>query len=375
MKDITPIWLSAPHLNGEELKFIQQALESNWIAPIGPNIDAFELSLEKKLSHGKYVTALNSGTSAIHLALKLAGVSKNDEVICQNKTFVASVNPVLYLEAKPIFVDSEQKTWNICPDLLEKTIEDRIKRGKKPKAILIVCLYGMPYNTDRISDIAKKYNIIVIEDSAEALGSSVNNRPCGTFGDYGIFSFNGNKIITTSAGGALITKNKEEKQRSIHLSTQAKEQGDDYTHSEIGYNYRMSNICAGIGRGQLTDLQKRVSKRREIFKFYYEELRYIDSISFLNEPKGYISNRWLTCIVLENQKLKTELLQLLNKNNVEARSSWKPMHMQPLFKNATCYLNGFSEVLYNKVLCLPSGNGLSYQELSFITSIIKSYFK
>lgn len=369
------IWLSPPHMSGHEQEFIAEAFKFNWIAPLGPNVNGFEKDIENYLGQNKYATVLSSGTAAIHLALILLGIKQDDEVICQTKTFVASVNPVTYLGAKPIFVDSEEQTWNMCPVLLEKTIKDRISKGKKPKAIIVINLYGMPYNVNQIHAISNQFNIPVVEDSAEAFGSQVNGQKCGTFGEFSILSFNGNKIITTSGGGALISNNEAVKKESIFLATQAKEEGIEYNHKTIGYNYRMSNITAGIGRGQIKVLDNYVSLRRRNYQYYQESLQKIKAISFLKEPEGYTSNRWLTCVLLENKQTRDNLLQLLNKNNIEARPSWKPMHIQPLYKDAPAYLNGVSNKLYETGLCLPSGSSLKEKDLKRITDLIISYFE
>ncbi|WP_338733806.1 DegT/DnrJ/EryC1/StrS family aminotransferase [Mangrovimonas cancribranchiae] len=368
------IWLSPPHMSGYEQEFIEEAFKLNWIAPLGPNVNGFENDIEVYLNQNRHVTALSSGTAAIHLALHIIGVKAKDEVICQTKTFVASVNPVKYLGATPILVDSEKETWNICPKLLEQAIIDRINKGKKPKAIIAINLYGMPYNTMQIETISKKYNIPIIEDSAEAFGSEVYGRKCGTFGDFSILSFNGNKIITTSGGGALITSSKKLKEKAVFLATQAKEDGNEYIHKTLGYNYRMSNIIAGIGRGQMRVLDNYVSLRRRNYKYYQQNLCHIKAITFLNEPKGFTSNRWLTCILLDNENTRNNLLKLLNDHNIEARPSWKPMHLQPLYKNVPTYLNGVSEELYKKGLCLPSGSNLTKNDLKRIVNLIKSYF-
>lgn len=369
------IYLSPPHMSGYEQEFIEKAFNQNWIAPLGPNVNSFEKELKNYLNQNIYVTALSSGTAAIHIALILLGIKKGDEIICQTKTFAASVNPVIYLGAKPIFVDSEEYTWNMCPDVLEKTIKKRISIGNMPKAIIAINLYGMPYNVNKIDDISKKYNIPVIEDSAESLGSQINGRMCGTFGDFSVFSFNGNKIITTSGGGALITKSEVLKKKAKYMASQAKEDGVDYTHKNVGYNYGMSNILAGIGRGQMKVIHNYVAKRRSNYDFYYKELNSINGVSFLKEPKGYKSNRWLTCILLTNEQSRNEVLALLNSHNIEARPSWKPMHLQPIHKNAPAYLNGVSENLYTKGLCLPSGSNLTDQDLGRIVTVIKSYFE
>jgi dTDP-4-amino-4,6-dideoxygalactose transaminase len=369
------IWLSPPHMSGYEHEFIDDAFNSNWIAPFGPNVIGFEKDIETYLGYNSHAAALSSGTAAIHLALVLLNVKKGDEVICQTKTFAASVNPVIYLGAKPIFVDSESQTWNICPELLEKAIKERIKKGKKPKAIIAINLYGMPYNVNAINKISKHYHIPVIEDSAEALGGSYNGKKCGTFGDISIFSFNGNKIITTSGGGALISTNKTIKEKAIFLATQAKNSGIEYSHSEIGYNYRMSNILAGIGRGQIKVLDEYVAIRRRNYNYYYEHLNSNSSISFLKEPEGYYTNRWLTCVVFSSKKMRDDIRILLQENNIESRPSWKPMHLQPVFKKFPSYLNGQADYLYLKGLCLPSGSNLTENDLSRIVTIIKKYFE
>jgi dTDP-4-amino-4,6-dideoxygalactose transaminase len=361
-------------MSGYEIDFIHEALKSNWIAPVGPNVDGFENDLENYLNYNSYVTALSSGTAAIHLALRMLNVGTNDEVICQTKTFAASVNPVKYLGAEPILIDSETETWNMCPDLLEKAIKDRINKGKKPKAIIVINLYGMPYNVTRIHNISKRYNIPVIEDSAEALGSHFKGQPCGTFGHFSIFSFNGNKIITTSGGGALVTRCIKDKEFSIFLATQAKEKGLDYNHKTIGYNYRISNVLAGIGRGQMKVLEDRVHARRQVHDYYHKALKHISAISFSKEPKEYFSNRWLSCLVLETETMRNDLITCLSKHNIESRPSWKPMHLQDLYKNQPSYLNGVSDELYKKCLCLPSSSSLTQTDLKRITTIIIDYF-
>lgn len=366
------IWLSSPHMSGNEQKFVDEAFATNWIAPLGPNVSAFEKGLEDYLSEGIHVAALSSGTAAIHLALILLNVHAGDEVICQSKTFSASANPIVYQGAWPIFIDSEKESWNMCPDLLEEAISDRIKKGKKPKAIVAVHLYGMPYDVEKIHDIASKYEIPVVEDSAEALGSKYKDRKCGTFGDIAILSFNGNKIITTSGGGALVAKTKEIKEKTVFLSTQARDKSPAYVHSHIGYNYRMSNVLAGIGRGQLTVLDNYVEKRRAIFENYKNEL--IDErIHFATEPEGYFSNRWLSCIQTDSFATREGIRMALEAENIESRPLWKPMHQQPIFKNSVNYLNGVSDDLFEKGLCLPSGSNLTDNELDRIISVIKTY--
>ncbi|TYA58934.1 DegT/DnrJ/EryC1/StrS family aminotransferase [Formosa maritima] len=370
----TKIWLSSPHMSGHEHKYIKEAFDTNWIAPLGPNVNGFEKDLEIYLGNETHVAALTTGTAAIHLALILLNIQENDEVICQTKTFAASINPVLYLGAKPVFVDSEKDTWNMCPVLLEQAILNRIKLGVKPKAVIVINLYGMPHKVKEIQNISKKYKIPIVEDSAEALGSSYNNKKCGTFGDLSVLSFNGNKIITTSGGGALVSKSKEIKTKTIYLATQAKEPGLEYSHVTTGYNYRMSNILAGIGRGQMEVLEAYVELRRKNYNYYLKHLKHLKVIKFLNEPEGFYSNRWLTCIELPTKQIRDELLKLLINNNIEARPSWKPMHLQPAFKHYPKYLNGISDKLYKKVLCLPSGSNLTKKELDRILTIIKQYF-
>ena len=369
------IWLSSPHMGGFEQQYINEAFRDNWVAPLGPNVSGFENDLEQYLKKNSYVAALSSGTAAIHLALIMLNIKAGDEVICQTKTFVASVNPVLYVGATPILIDSERKTWNMCPDILENTIKNRIEKGKKPKAIIAINLYGMPYNVLAIHDIANRYNIPIIEDSAEALGSKFNNQYCGTFGDFSILSFNGNKIITTSGGGALVSRDENTKKKSIFLATQAKDPGIDYSHSEIGYNYRMSNISAGIGRGQMHVLEDRITARRNNYNYYFKQLESINELEFLPEPKGYFSNRWLSCILVDSKKSKKELLERFNTANIDARPSWKPMHQQELYKEYPVYLNGVADDIYNRGICLPSGSNLTTNELDKVINVIKSYYK
>lgn len=368
------IWLSSPHMSGYEINYVNEAFESNWVAPLGPNVKGFETDLEQYIEKNSYVAALSSGTAAIHLALVLLNVKAGDEVICQTKTFVASVNPVLYIGATPILVDSETKTWNMCPEILEKAIVSRINKGKKPKAIIAINIYGMPYNVDAIHSVANQYGIAVIEDSAEALGSKYKNEQCGSFGDFSILSFNGNKIITTSGGGALVTRDKKLKEKTIFLATQAKDEGLEYNHSQVGYNYRMSNISAGIGRGQMQVLNERIAARRHNFEYYYKALKHIPQLEFLQEPEGYFSNRWLTCILTDSKKTTDNLIDYLNKQNIDARPSWKPMHQQELFKDYPKYLNGVSDDLFERGVCLPSGSNLTNNDLDRVINIIKSYF-
>jgi dTDP-4-amino-4,6-dideoxygalactose transaminase len=341
---------------------------------LGPNVNGFEDDIKKYLGGFKEVAAVSSGTAALHLALILLGVTYKDEVICQSKTFSASANPIVYQGATPVFVDSESETWNMCPEQLERAIKDRIAKGKRPKAIIAVHLYGMPYKVEEIRTIANAYNIPIIEDSAEAFGSTYRNEKCGTFGDLAILSFNGNKIITTSGGGALVTTSKTQKDLAVHLATQARDEAPHYQHSKIGYNYRMSNIVAGIGRGQMTVLDNHVAKRRRNHEFYKDVFKENDEIVFLEEPDGFFSNRWLTCILLPNHKVREEIRLALAKDNIESRPLWKPMHAQPVFKDAPSYLNGISDKLFERGLCLPSGSNLTPQQLERVTSGINNYF-
>ncbi|MBT8304875.1 MAG: aminotransferase class I/II-fold pyridoxal phosphate-dependent enzyme [Bacteroidia bacterium] len=364
------IWLSSPHMSGSEQKFIKQAFDTNWVAPLGPNVNEFENSLQEYLGKDKYVAALSSGTAAIHLGLILLDIKPGDEVICQSKTFSASANPIVYLGATPIFVDSEKDTWNLDPEQLEIAIKDRISKGQKPKAIIAVHLYGMPYKVQEINKIADYYEIPILEDSAEALGSSYHGKKCGSFGDISILSFNGNKIITTSGGGALIANSKEIKDKAVYLSTQARGKAVEYHHTEIGYNYRMSNIVAGIGRGQMTVLDDHVKARRNNHQFYRKELEGFTSIEFLDEDQGCYSNRWLTTILTESFEEREALRSAMEKENIESRPLWKPMHMQPIFKSYPKYLNGISEDLFHRGLCLPSGSNLTESDLSRVSSTI-----
>jgi dTDP-4-amino-4,6-dideoxygalactose transaminase len=371
----TKIYLSSPHMGGSEQKFVNEAFDTNWIAPLGPNVDGFEKDIQHYLGNKKHVAVLSSGTAAIHLALELLKVSKGDEVLCQSFTFSASANPILYQGATPVFIDSEYNTWNMSPELLEIAIIDRIEKYKKPKAIIAVHLYGMPYKANEINRIAKKYDIPVIEDSAEALGSSYFGKACGTLSDIGILSFNGNKIITTSGGGALITDNLELKNRTVFLSTQARDNAPHYEHSSIGFNYRMSNVLAGIGRGQMEVLDERVEARRKNFDFYKKNLSKYTSISFLEEPEGFYSNRWITCIKTNSFELREQLRLDLLQDDIESRPLWKPMHIQPLFKDCLHFTDGTSEALFDNGLCLPSGSNLNQDDLDRILNIISNTLK
>ncbi|HSB93150.1 MAG TPA: aminotransferase class I/II-fold pyridoxal phosphate-dependent enzyme [Flavitalea sp.] len=358
------IWLSSPHMGGKEIEYVQQAFDTNWIAPLGPHVDGFEKEISAKLGGNVHVAALSSGTAALHLALVILGVKAGDEVICQSMTFSASANPIVYQGATPVFVDSELQTWNIDPNFLELAIKDRVAQGKKPKAVIVVHLYGMPAQMDHITDICARYEIPLIEDAAEALGSTYKGRALGTFGDMSILSFNGNKIITTSGGGALVSHNPEYISKARFLATQARDAAPHYQHSEIGYNYRMSNICAGIGRGQLEVLDERVASRRSNFEFYKKELDGLNGIRFVDVPSAdYFSNRWLTTALIEGDVSREDLRKSLESENIEARPLWKPMHLQPVFENSPYYGEKVSEELFEKGLCLPSGSNLSAEEL------------
>lgn len=366
----TKIWLSSPHMGDKEQHYVQEAFDTNWVAPLGPNVNAFEGSIENYLDNGVSVAALSSGTAAIHLGLILLGVSSGDEVLCQSFTFSASANPICYLGATPIFVDSEKDTWNISPVLLKRAIEDRIKKGKKPKAIIAVHLYGMPYKVKEVRDIAEFYGIPVLEDSAEALGSTFGGVKCGSFGDVGVLSFNGNKIITTSGGGALVARNKEYKDKAIFLATQARDTAPHYQHSSVGYNYRMSNVLAGIGRGQMEVLDDRVAARRANFEYYKQKLGHITAFEFLEEMPGMYSNRWLSCILTPSIQIREKIRLALQEVEIESRPLWKPMHMQPVFEACDRYVDGTSEELFEKGLCLPSGSNLQKEDLDRVVEVI-----
>ena len=375
----TKIWLSSPHMGGNEQKYVNEAFESNWIAPLGPNVTGFEQDLETYLGNNVFVGALSSGTAALHLALILLKVKVGDEVICQSMTFSASANPIVYQGAIPIFVDSERDTWNICPNALETAIKERISKGRKPKAIIAVHLYGMPFKVDEIRTIANKYEIPIIEDSAEALGSAFKGQKCGTFGDISILSFNGNKIITTSGGGAIVTKNELLKNEAVFLATQARDNAPHYQHSKIGYNYRLSNICAGIGRGQMEILDSHIEKRREMHQFYKNVFVDQEGITVFSEPnEDYYSNHWLSAILVNseknNEKSREDLRLQLEKENIESRPLWKPMHLQPVFKNAPYYGGSVSEELFNNGLCLPSGSNLNSDDITRIKSVLFDKF-
>lgn len=380
------IWLSLAHMSGREQEFIQEAFDTNWVVPLGPNVNAFEKALRDFLiengklkveNEGKQVVALSAGTAALHLGLILLGVGEGDEVICQSFTFSASANPIAYLGATPVFVDSERETWNMDPVLLEEAIKDRVEKiGRLPKAIIPVHLYGMPGKLDEILEVANRYKIPVLEDSAEALGSEYKGRKCGTFGEYAALSFNGNKMITTSGGGALVCPSEERAKRALFYATQAREQAPHYQHEKIGYNYRMSNICAGIGRGQMFVLDEHVARRREIHDLYVKLLNGVKGVKVMCQPEGedFNSNYWLTCITVEPEEAgftREDVRLALDEDNIESRPLWKPMHLQPVFKDAPFYGNGTSERLFEIGLCLPSGPTLTDEDVERVTKVVK----
>lgn len=373
------IWLSSPHMGGTEQNYVNEAFESNWVAPLGPNVNGFEKDLEDYVGQDSFVGALSSGTAAIHLGLIILGVKAGDEVICQSMTFSASANPIMYQGATPVFIDSETDTWNLCPIALEEAIKDRISKGKKPKAIIAVHLYGMPYKIIEINAIASKYEIPVLEDSAEALGSHFKNQKCGTFGEIGVLSFNGNKIITTSGGGAMVAKSKQTKDKAVFLSTQARDNAPHYQHSEVGYNYRMSNISAGIGRGQMEVLDAHVALRREMHHFYANYFSKITGVTILKEPsEDYFSNHWLSAIVIDPKLAgitREDLRLAFEKADIESRPLWKPMHLQPVFENSPYYGGNVAESLFENGLCLPSGSNLTEEDKERIKLVLDSVFK
>jgi dTDP-4-amino-4,6-dideoxygalactose transaminase len=373
------IWLSSPHMGGTEQNYIQDAFDTNWLAPLGPNVTGFEQDLESYLSNQVHVGALSSGTAAIHLGLILLGVQAGDVVLCQTMTFSASANPILYLGATPIFVDSETTTWGLCPQALEQAIQDGIQKGKKPKAIIAVHLFGVPYQVAEIIKVANTYDIPVLEDAASALGSTYKGQKCGTFGDIGILSFNGNKIITTSGGGAIVTKTAALKERAIFYATQSRDNAPHYQHSEIGYNYRMSNICAGIGRGQMEVLDEHVALRRQMHDFYVAVFASIEGVEVFSTPNDdYFANYWLSAITIDATKTKgitAETLRLaLDDENIESRPLWKPMHLQPIFSNYPYYGKTVAQNLFENGLCLPSGSNLTEKDRERIASLITAVF-
>ncbi len=375
------IWLSSPHIGTNELQYVNEAFTTNWIAPLGPHVNAFEKGLQDQ-TQTKHAAALSSGTSALHLALILLGVKSGDIVFCQSITFSASANPIAYQGAMPVFIDSENDTWNMDPVLLRTALQEAKQNGQLPKAIIPVHLYGMPAKMKEILSVANEYGVPVVEDAAEALGSSINNKPCGSFGEFGVLSFNGNKIITTSGGGALLSENEEMIEKARFLATQARDAAPHYQHSHIGYNYRMSNVLAGIGRGQLEVLNDRVAARKNNFEKYKQYFSKHNNagfnIEFQEEPKGYYSNRWLTCIVVNpttNKGLTREEIRLaMDEENIESRPLWKPMHQQPVFASSKSYLNGVSDELFENGLCLPSGSNLTEEEFERIFKCLDTIF-
>ncbi len=374
------IWLSSPHMGGSEQEYVKEAFDANWVAPLGPNVTGFEKDLEGYISNNTHVAALSSGTAAIHLGLVLLGVKAGDTVICQSFTFSASANPILYQGATPIFIDSEKETWNMCPKALEEAIIDSTSKGKKPKAIIVVHLYGMPFNVANIRNVADQYQIPILEDSAEALGSKYKGQQCGTFGDLGVLSFNGNKIITTSGGGALVTPTKELKEKAVFFATQSRDQAPHYQHSEIGYNYRLSNICAGIGRGQMEVLDRHIALRRSMHDFYLDCFENIEGVTVFTEPNDdYYSNHWLSAIVVDPIKTKgktrEDLRLALEKHNIESRPLWKPMHLQPIFEKYPYYGGTVANDLFEYGLCLPSGSNLNASDRERLRKVIELFFE
>ena len=373
------IWLSSPHMGGNELNYINEAFDANWVAPLGPNVNGLEQDLESYLGNQTHVGALSSGTAAIHLGLILLGVQAGDEVICQSMTFSASANPILYQGATPVFVDSEFETWNLCPIALEASIIDRIATGIKPKAIIAVHLYGVPYQIEAVRAVADNYGIPILEDSAEALGSSYKGQKCGTFGDIGVLSFNGNKIITTSGGGAIVTKTSTQKEKAVFYATQSRDNAPHYQHSEIGYNYRMSNICAGIGRGQMEVLDEHVALRRAMHDFYVDIFASIEGVDVFSTPNDdYFANYWLTAITIDATKtngISGENLRLaFDAANIESRPLWKPMHLQPIFERYPYYGSNVAQKLFENGLCLPSGSNLTDTDRERIEKVILQVF-
>lgn len=365
-------------MGGKEQQYVNEAFATNWVAPLGPHVDGMEQDLSAFVGNQVQVAALSTGTAAIHLALILMGVQAGDEVLCQSFTFSASANPIVYQGATPVFIDSEAETWNMCPRHLEAAIKDRIAKGKKPKAIIPVHLYGMPAKMEEIMAIAQQYEIPVLEDAAEALGSHINGQMCGSFGEMACLSFNGNKIITTSGGGALVAQSAEMAVKARFLATQARDNAPHYQHSHIGYNYRMSNISAGIGRGQMEVLPQRVTQRRANYERYVAKMSGIKGVQFVVEPKDYFSNRWLTTILIDPQEangVTRETVRLaLEQENIESRPLWKPMHLQPVFADAPFYGDGTSERLFEQGLCLPSGSNLTEEDFIRIFAVIDRVF-
>ncbi|MEO1670688.1 MAG: DegT/DnrJ/EryC1/StrS family aminotransferase [Cyanobacteria bacterium J06631_2] len=371
-----PILLSTPHMGEQELKFVQEAFDTNWIAPVGPHIDAFEREFSQTVG-SEHAAALSSGTAALHLALKLAGVTAGDEVFCSTFTFIASVSPITYLGAKPVFIDSDRISWNMDPELLSTALAQRDRVGKLPKAVVVVHLYGQSADLEPIAQVCDRYGVALIEDAAEALGASYKNTSPGTWGLAGIFSFNGNKIITTSGGGMLVSADPELVSKAKFLATQARDPQPHYEHSEIGFNYRLSNVCAGIGRGQLMVLEERVAARRRNFAFYQESLGDLPGVEFMPEADFGTCTRWLSCLTfepelggIEREEIRLRLLE----QQIETRPVWKPMHLQPIFRDCECFNNGVAEDLFQKGLCLPSGSNLTEENLKRVTAEIKRMY-
>ena len=363
------IWLSSPHMSDEgyEMEYIQEAFASNWIAPLGANVDGFERELAAKVG-AKHAVALSSGTAAIHMALKAVGVGKGDIVFCQDLTFAATVNPVIYQNATPVFIDSDLQTWNMDPAALEAAF----KKYPEVKAVIVVHLYGLSADLDPILALCKKYKVPLIEDAAESLGTTYKGKHTGTFGDYGIFSFNGNKIITTSGGGMLVSNNEERIQKVRFWATQARDRARHYQHSEIGYNYRMSNVLAGIGRGQLKVLDERIEKKRYIYEFYKRELSNLDGVEMMPINEWNEPNCWLSCITLSGKVRPLDIIELLEKENIESRPIWKPMHMQPVFADYDFIGEGVSEQIYANGVCLPSDTKMTDEDLHRVCAVIKN---
>lgn len=367
-------------MGGTEQNYVNEAFDTNWVAPLGPNVTGFETDIEAFLGENVHVAALSSGTAALHLGLILLGVKAGDHVVCQSFTFSASANPIAYQGAIPVFVDSEKDTWNMCPDALETALRDLSAKGKTPKAIIAVHLYGMPFKVEELRSVARKYGVPILEDSAEALGSTYKGQKCGTFGDIGILSFNGNKIITTSGGGALVSNEKSVKEKAVFLATQARDPFPHYEHSEIGYNYRLSNICAGIGRGQMEVLEKHIGLRRKMNAFYVDYFSNFDGVNVLGEPSAdYFSNHWLSAITINEEqsggKTREGLRLAFEAQNIESRPLWKPMHLQPVFSGCAYYGGDVSQTLFENGLCLPSGSNLGQQDIDRILNVLDVFFK
>jgi len=373
------IYLSPPHMGGEELKFIHEAFESNWIAPLGPQVSAFEKEVASYVGT-RGALAVNSGTAAIHLGLRLLGVGSGDKVFCSTLTFIGSVNPILYLNAEPVFIDSEPGSWNMSPNALKRALEDAAQTDDLPKAVIVVNIYGQSTDMDPILHLCDEYGVPVLEDAAESLGAFYKGKPSGTFGKYGTFSFNGNKIITTSGGGMLVSNDTEGLEKARFWATQARDPASYYQHSEMGYNYRMSNILAAIGRGQLRVLDDRVKRRREIFDTYKSELGSIPGVRFMPEAEFGKSNRWLTVMTLDPETIKKnpfELVDYLEEQNIESRPVWKPMHLQPLFQGKKYYTHeenrSISDILFKTGICLPSGTAMSQGDLERVIEAIREF--